>query len=283
MKKTWTWSVTSGPLIGRSHTEIQDICAQAGSGLEAGMKVFGQIAEAELEVLGEDYRSAGVKIETFHLPFEPQDDIASFYETVRQKAVETAARGIERAAALGASVGIQHPTTSTFSVDDEGLDPFLRQLGKSMKILLDVAERNRFSIAIENMGAKGKLGSRPEHFERFQWEFDHPHLGFCLDTGHALMAIGPDRADEFFDVMAPKIVAFHLADNAGDRDSHLAPGHGLVDWNRFFRRGAEIQFSRAMCIETPPFAPGPDYESQAWKDMVADVDALAQAALKDTP
>ncbi len=281
MKKTWTWSVTSGPLLGRSHTEIQDICKQAGSGIEAGMKLFGLIPEAELETLGEDYRSAGVRIETFHLPFTPQDDLASFYETVRQRAVETAVRGIERGAALGASVGIQHPSMSTFSVDNEGLDPFMRQLGKSLKTLLDVAEKNRFTIAIENMGAKGRLGGRPEHFERLKQEFDHPNLGFCLDSGHALMALGPERAGEFFDVMAPKIVAFHLADNAGDRDSHLAPGHGLVDWTGFFRRVSEIQFSRAMCIETPPFAPGPDYRPEAWKEMVADVDALARAALSE--
>ena len=176
---------------------------------------------------------------------------------------------------------IQHPTTSTFSVDDEGLDRFLRQLGKSLKTLLDVAEKNRFTIAIENMGAKGKLGSQPEHFERFKQEFDHPNLGFCLDTGHAMMALGPERAGEFFGVMAPKIVAFHLADNAGDRDSHLAPRHGLVDWTGFFRRVSEIQFSRAMCIEAPPFAPGLDYRPEAWREMVADVDALVRAALSE--
>lgn len=35
------------------------------------MKLFGRIPEAQLEPFDEGYRSTGVKIETFHLPFKP--------------------------------------------------------------------------------------------------------------------------------------------------------------------------------------------------------------------
>jgi sugar phosphate isomerase/epimerase len=78
------------------------------------------------------------------------------------------------------------------------------------------------------------------------------------------------------------MVAYHLADNAGDRDSHLAPGHGLVDWNTVFRRAAEIGFSGCMCIETPPFAAGAKgtYTVEAWKQMVDDTDTLVAQALR---
>ena len=59
--------------------------------------------------------------------------------------------------------------------------------------LLPAAEKLNFTVALENMlpGEQGpRLCSRPEHFERIIAEFAHPNLGFCLDTGHALVAGG---------------------------------------------------------------------------------------------
>jgi sugar phosphate isomerase/epimerase len=79
--------------------------------------------------------------------------------------------------------------------------------------------------------------------------------------------------------MGPRLAGFHLADNAGDRDSHLAPGRGLVDWGRVFRGAAGLGFAGSMCIETPPFAQGPEYRPEAWRELVAQTDRLARQAL----
>ena len=283
MKKTWTLSATGYSFTDKSHGEIHEICKAAGlDGIEGVPPLFEGKADSELEAIGKAYRDAGLFIETFHLPFSREDDIASFYETDRQQAVDKALLWMERAALVGATVGIQHPTTSQCSVDTEGLDIYLRQLGRSLETLLPTAEKLGFTIAIENMlpSGGGRLASRPEHFESFIQEFGHPNLGFCLDTGHALVAGGPEGADGFFEVMAPHISAFHLADNAGDRDSHLAPGRGLVDWTKLFRQASELKYSNTMCIDTPPFAHGPDYSLGAWKQLVADTDALAENALE---
>ena len=79
--------------------------------------------------------------------------------------------------------------------------------------------------------------------------------------------------------MGSRLAAFHLADNAGDRDSHLAPGHGRVEWGPVFRKAAELGYEFTMCIETAPFAFGPEYSRDAWKQMVTDTDALVEQAL----
>lgn len=287
MHKTWSWSTTGYSFVGKSHDAICEICRTAGlAGIEGVPELFEDKTGAELEAIGEQYRAMGLTIETFHLPFTAQDDLASFYETVRKQAVETARKWMERSARLGATVGIQHPSVNRYSVDVEGFDNYVKQLGKSLEVLLPVAEGLGYTIALENMlpGDGGRLGSRPEHFERFAQEFKHPNLGFCLDTGHALVAAGPERADEFSAVMAPRIAAFHLADNAGDRDSHLAPGHGMVDWMSVFQRAAQLGYARSMCIETPPFAHGPNnsYSLGAWRQMVVEIDALVEQALKNS-
>lgn len=286
MQKTWTWSTTGYGLTSKSHDEIIELCQAAGlTGIEGAPPLFDGLRDAELEAVGAQYREAGIKISTFHLPFAEQDNLASFYETVRRQAVETARVWMERSALIGATVGIQHPTTSRYNVDVEGLNLYIHQLGKSLEVLLPVAESLNYTIALENLPPGvdgGRLSSRPEHFEKFIEAFKHPNLGFILDTGHALIAAGPAHADDFHAVMAPYMAAYHLADNAGDRDSHLAPGHGLVDWNTVFRRAAEIGFSGCMCIETPPFAAAANgtYTVEAWKQMVDDTDTLVAQALR---
>lgn len=286
MQKTWTWTTTGYSFVGKSLDEISQTCRHAGlAGVEGALEVFPTETDAELERVVVRFAEAGLGFDSFHLPFAAEDDICSFYETTRKKAVEKARHWMEKGAILGARVGIQHPTTNRFDTEAEGLDRYLTQLDKSLQVLLPAAEKLNFTLALENMlpgDQGGRLCSRPEHFERIAAEFGHSNLGFCLDTGHALVAGGGhEGADAFVGAMSPHLVAFHLADNAGDRDSHLAPGHGRVEFGSVFRKAAEMGYEFSMCIETPPFAQGPAYSLDAWKQMVVDTEALAKAALSD--
>lgn len=105
-----------------------------------------------------------------------------------------------------------------------------------------------------------------------------PHVGFVYDTGHGLLSAG-ERALDILEAMGDRVVAWHLADNAGDRDSHLAPGHGDVDWDGVFRFAARIGYSAPMTMETPPWGPGPRYSIETWQQSVKELDALAARAL----
>ncbi len=285
MHKTWTWSIT-GANLRLPHEPIFEICTHAGlSGIEGFPPLFPDASHSALEETTAAYRDGGLGIDSFHLPLGAENDIASFYETDRAQAVDVSRHWMECSAALGSRVVIQHPTTSGLCVDVEGVDNYLRQLDKSLQTLLPIAEQLNLTIALENLPPRERairFSARPEHFELLSREFDHPNLGFCLDTGHALMSGGNDKVAAFLDAMAPRMAAFHLADNAGDRDSHLAPGHGLVDWSTVFRKAAQIEFEHPMCIETPPFAQGhPDYSLDAWRQMVVDTDVLVEKALAE--
>ena len=191
---------------------------------------------------------------------------------------------MEKAALMGSRVVILHPSTSHFYIEEEGMDRFLIQMGKTLEALLPKAEELNLVIALENMlfGERGRAGSLPEHFTVFAEKFGHPNLGFCLDTGHALVAGGPNGPANFFEAMSKRLVAFHLHDNAGDRDSHLAPGHGLVDWKVLFGRMAEMKFSDAVCIEAPPFNYSDNYKYSldAWKQLIEETDALAENGIE---
>jgi sugar phosphate isomerase/epimerase len=56
-------------------------------------------------------------------------------------------------------------------------------------------------------------------------------IGVCLDVGHANMLLGvaPTIAE-----LAPRIRSAHLHDNHGERDEHLWPGEGTIDWNEAY-------------------------------------------------
>jgi len=285
MEKTWTWSTTGYAFADCTAESICEACRVAGmSGIEGAPPQIEGKTDAEVEAFGEAFRDAGFSIETFHLPFSSEDDISSFYETVRRQAVDKIRDWMHRATQLGATVGIQHPTTTRYDVEVEGLDAYIGRLARSLAVLLPEAEKLGFTIAIENMlpAGGGRFVSKPEHVARLSSEFGSPSFGFCLDTGHALVAAGdPALAAEIQDAMGTRLVAFHLADNDGARDLHIAPGRGLVDWRGVFRRTSEAGYTRAMCIEAGPFAPGPPYTPEHWRTLVAETDALSACALAD--
>lgn len=284
MQKTWTWAFTGYQMLFKSDEEVISLCRNAGaSGIEGNDRRWAGLDAAGLDKVARMYRDAGLSIDSYHLPFTADEDIANFYETLRNKAVDNLSRSLETAAAVGARVAVLHPSTNRCSIEAEGLDRFLGQMAKSMEALLPRAESLNVVLAIENMqsGLDGtRIGSRPEHFALFEREFASANMGYCLDTGHALLAGGADGQGEFFDAMAGRMASFHLADNAGDRDMHIAPGRGLVDWAGLFPKMARRNYAHPACIEAPPFAPGPNqsHTPEQWKAMVEEAEALVAAA-----
>ncbi len=287
MRLPWTLTVTGYGFAGHTFAQIAETCVAAGiAGIEGAPPLVAELSDAQIESGAGEFRDAGLEMETFHLPFDAHLDIASFYRTVREQAVEELKPWIARVGAAGANVAILHPTTSRYDVDVEGLDAYAAAIGASLEELLRVAADHGVTLAVENMlpiagGMGWRFTSRPEHLERIRNTSSHPNLGFCLDAGHALVAGGPDGAHAIFEAMGSKVVAFHLQDTAGDRDVHIAPGRGLVDWPRVFRHAQEIGYRGTMCIETGPFChvQRGRFTVEDWRGLVEDTKALVEQAL----
>ena len=52
-------------------------------------------------------------------------------------------------------------------------------------------------------------------------------IGVCFDLGHAHIM---SNVAEAFEILKRHIHSTHVHDNAGDRDSHLWPGTGTINW-----------------------------------------------------
>ena len=283
MQRNWNWALPQSFFAKHNGAPeaVAETCRAAGiGGLEPFWSALEGWSERRYDEVGAIYRGAGIALETFHLPFGVEHDLASFYESARRAAVDSVSAWMERSVRLGSRIGILHPGGSYHPVEVEGVDPYLRAFDRSITTLLERAAALDYTLAVENLPPRdgvARFGSRPKHLARIAAEFQHPNLGFCFDTGHALMT-GRDAIHGYFTAMGSRLVAFHLSDSPGDRDLHLAPGHGNVDWPRVFRHMGDLGFSGYACIETPPFAAGPDYQTDAWRAMIEETDALVAAA-----
>jgi sugar phosphate isomerase/epimerase len=86
------------------------------------------------------------------------------------------------------------------------------------------AKQRGVTIALEN--TPGELAT-PANLRQFLTDTRLTDLRLCLDTGHAHMAdgIGPS-----VEAMRELLVTSHVHDNHGDKDEHLPPGEGTIDW-----------------------------------------------------
>ncbi|MCM8821785.1 MAG: sugar phosphate isomerase/epimerase [Candidatus Omnitrophica bacterium] len=286
MSIPWKWAAYIDPDIYKTIDEIIGICKFSKiEALELNWRFTSGKTEKEIAEMGDKFKSAGIELYSFHLPFTQDDDISCFYETRRRESVKRLMTVMEQAAFSGCGAVVLHPTTSHYDVKIEGFDKYLVQMLKSLDQLIPVAEKLNLTICLENMlpGAEGeRFGSKIEHFKVFREKCASKNFGFCLDTGHSFITYGPDGPEKFFDSIKDDISAFHIQDNPGDRDLHIPPGRGLVNWTSFFRKMAQLKFSFPATVEALPFAPaqGFKYSRQSWAKMFEDLNSLVENALK---
>lgn len=124
--------------------------------------------------------------------------------------------------------------------------------------LIPVAKEYGVTICLENMFTRhdGKIyaaccsdiGEATRYIDELNRLAGSRVFGFCLDTGHMLLC-GLDPFDTVTR-LGDRICAFHLHDNNGWDDQHLAPYMGILDWNRFCDGVRKIGYDKTLSFET---------------------------------
>jgi sugar phosphate isomerase/epimerase len=86
----------------------------------------------------------------------------------------------------------------------------------------------------------------PERLKEFLRALHYPDLGVCFDTGHAHLMSSVHQA---FGVLEDRIRSTHVHDNQRDRDSHLWPGAGTIDWNQTMQSLRTAPHAPALLLE----------------------------------
>jgi sugar phosphate isomerase/epimerase len=181
-----------------------------------------------------DFASAleeyGLRLHSLHSPTER--DLApgresgmpiSICDTERIRrvdAVDEVKRALEIAERVPFRFLVQHLGRGHQSMDSRSVDAAFN----SLEHLVIFAKERGVTIALEN--TPSELGS-PESLDHLIKETHLRDLKFCFDIGHAHIEEGVEKS---FDIMRDRIVTAHIHDNHGDKDEHLLPFEGTIDW-----------------------------------------------------
>ncbi len=129
----------------------------------------------------------------------------------------------------------------------------------SLEHLVLHAKHVGVTICVEN--TTSEMGD-PSYLRTFVEETRLTGLRFNFDIGHAHLADGPEdeRVATSFEAMREHIVSAHIHDNLGDKDAHLPPHDGSIDWPaalKLFRSlpGGEIPLTLELKEKTGPDVP----------------------------
>ncbi|HXO87255.1 MAG TPA: sugar phosphate isomerase/epimerase family protein [Candidatus Acidoferrales bacterium] len=139
----------------------------------------------------------------------------------RQDAVDEMKRALEVAETLPFRFFVQDLATGHQAADPRKLDAAFN----SLEILAIFAKHRGVTIALQN--TPNEIGS-PASLVQFVKDTHLHNLRFCFDIGHAHIEGG---AVTGYHAMRDLVVAAHVHDNHGEKDEHLLPWKGTIDWD----------------------------------------------------
>jgi sugar phosphate isomerase/epimerase len=178
------------------------------------------------------FRSTGISFHSMHAPMHGDDEwgrsgapplnIAAVEKRDRIAAMDEIKRAIEVAEQAPFQFLVQHVGVSKENATEQKLDSAMT----SLEHLRAFAKPLGVQVVVENI--PNEL-STPESLVELLRAARFTDIGVCFDVGHAHLAPGITHA---FETLKDLIRTTHLHDNGGERDEHLWPGLGTVDWKQ---------------------------------------------------
>lgn len=226
-------------LIRESGFSIIEVCSSPAHldfhDCDAVQRAADRIRELELEAY------------SFHAPFAPHIDIASADDAERAASIAEICRAADAAAVLRVRYFVLHP-----GPENPAVLPAEEQVSRVPHLIKSL---NQIASHCQALGIMCLLENKLPHLIFGQpsdilWilaGMNSAEVGFCLDTGHAFLTGHiPELVRQ---VVGGHLRLIHAHDNHGDRDDHLPPGDGKIDWARLEQDLSEIQFRGAFMLE----------------------------------
>ncbi len=219
----------------RLHPGLLDECARGGAqAIEvfAARGHFDYADKAHVREIGNWFRSTGVQFHSMHSPIymnndfsrgtEPPLNIVDADKRRRIEAMDEIKRALEVAEYAPFRFLVQHVGVTNESSDTRKFEAAL----SSIEHLRAFARPLGVNLLVEN--TPNDIAT-PEGLMELIKTLHYDDLGVCFDTGHAHLMSSVHQA---FRVVEDRIRSTHVHDNQRDRDAHLWPGGGNIDWNQ---------------------------------------------------
>jgi sugar phosphate isomerase/epimerase len=226
----------------RLHPGMLDSMARGGAqGIElfAARGHFNYHDKEHIKELGDWFKSEKVEFHSIHAPISMDNHLNSGGQPVnivdpdkrnRIDAMDEIKRAIEVAEYAPFKYLIQHIGKTDEYDDPRKFDNAL----SAIEHLRAFARPLGVSLLLEN--TPNDLAT-PEKLVEIMKLLRYEDLGVCFDVGHAHMMSSVHQA---FSMLESRIRSTHIHDNMRDKDTHLWPGEGNIDWEQTIQalRGA---------------------------------------------
>jgi len=180
--------------------------------------------------------SCGVRIADVHSYDGPWPE--KNVDAVLRQRLELDLNRIAFAAGVGAEVVVLHLCPHPDDSDED----FYRHCAEKLAVLLPAAREAGVRLAAENLVLKWHTD---EFFGRLLDAFRDDGLGFCYDSGHAIL----NHQEHLLERHIGDLLATHLHDNDGQSDQHLPPGRGRADWPAILGTIAASDYGGTLNLE----------------------------------
>ncbi|HET9838594.1 MAG TPA: sugar phosphate isomerase/epimerase family protein [Candidatus Angelobacter sp.] len=235
----------------RLHPGLLDTMVRGGAQaleLFAARGHFNYHEKEHVRELGSWFKQEKIEFHSMHSPIYMSNDFKSGGQTVnivdpdkrmRIEAMDEIKRAIEVAEYAPFRFLIQHIGKS-----DEYDDPRKFENALSgIEHLRAFARPLGVSLLLEN--TPNDLAT-PERLKEIIKLLRYEDLGVCFDVGHAHLMSSVHQA---FGVLEDRIRSTHIHDNRRDKDSHLCPGDGTIDWEQTMQSLRAAPHAPAMVLE----------------------------------
>jgi sugar phosphate isomerase/epimerase len=182
---------------------------------------------------------------SFHAPFAPQIDIASLDAEIRRHSLAEISKAAEAAAALGVRYFVIHPGPEDSHIPLEHRLQRMEHAANHLNQLADHCHRLGIRLVLENMLPHLFFG-RPQDVLWILGALKTTDVGICLDTGHAHLS---GDLHSVVHKLSGHLWMLHTNDNNGQRDDHLPPGEGQIDWRSLIDQLKRLRFQGSLILE----------------------------------
>ena len=161
----------------------------------------------------------------------------------REKAIDAEIERMEKRACFAPCPYVIHYLSR---INDRSLDPYWHD---SVGRVLEKSSSLGFLLAVETVAYKPEKNERHPKTEEvvdFVRSFGSDKIGICMDVNHSNTdEILTDAVRTCEDLIA----TIHVSDNQGEREQHLLPGDGIIDFDETMTAAREAGYEGPLNLE----------------------------------
>lgn len=239
-----------------SHTAMVDYFAEVGIGaIDMSFECLDTLGEGYQSILysaAKRAREKGISLPACHLSFYMPDPKN---QELMAKYSKELMRGIDAAALMEIPLAVAHPIA--FYSKESSYGDWVRANMSFLSPIVEYGKEKGVKVCIENMPSDKEspdnhlYGSCALNISKLAEKLG---AGICYDVGHA--NVSGYKMSEQLELLKGKLDILHIHDNMGkgQKDAHMLPFDGSVDWDDVIDGLEKADFGGVLDVEVTAWA-----------------------------